>query len=94
MKTKGECPLCEKQYHKRNRETHHHVYPKMYYHGRGPLVEVCAKCHSEFNHDYPMSHERVWSKEECLQNWSDFCKSKGKWMLKVYPQLKGEYGVV
>jgi len=38
-----------------------------------------------------MSHDRVWTKEECLQNWSDFCKSKGKWMLKVYPGLKKEF---
>lgn len=94
MKTKGECPLCEKQYHKRNRKTNHHVYPKMYYHGIGPLVEVCQSCHSEFNRNYPMSYDSVWSKAECLQNWFDFCKSKSKWMLKAYPQLKGEYGVV
>lgn len=92
MKMIGVCPLCEHSYQKKNRKTRHHVYPRVWYHGKGQLVNVCQCCHSEFNHDYPMNH--VWSKDECLQNWSDFCKSKGKWMLQIYPQLKGEYGVV
>lgn len=88
MKTKGSCPLCDLQYHKKRRPTNHHVFPRVWYHGIGPLVEVCSDCHQEFNHDYPMRSQ--WSKEECLQNWSDFCKSKGKWMYQVYPHLKQE----
>jgi hypothetical protein len=85
---KGSCPLCEKQYNRKNRKTHHHIFPRTWY-GNGVRVEVCQKCHQvEFNHLYPMNHK--WSRGECLQNWSDFCKSKGKWMLKVYPELKNE----
>jgi hypothetical protein len=90
MKEQGCCPLCERQYNKKNRKTHHHVFPKQWYGAGGVQVEVCQKCHQiEFNHLYPMNYK--WSKEECLQNWSDFCKSKGKWMLKVYPELKKEF---
>jgi hypothetical protein len=90
MKKKCKCPLCEEQYHKRNKKTRHHVFPKMWYHGLGPQVDVCESCHKKFNSIYTMNRDDKWEKECCLQNWSDFCKSKGKWMYKVYPQLKKE----
>lgn len=87
-KIEGKCPLCEKQYHKRNRLTHHHVFPKTWYHGLGPQVEVCQKCHSEFNRAYPMKPGESWCEELCLINWSQFCEKKRVKMTEVYPQLK------
>ena len=87
MKTFGNCPLCGKNYSKRNRRTEHHILPKVWYKGEENCkVEVCQTCHQrEFNHEYPML--QVWTKKQCINNWVLFCRSKGQNALELYPQI-------
>lgn len=87
----GKCPLCGQQYFGNAvKKTHHHVLPKLWYHGKGPLVEVCSVCHQEFNHSNPMDFDNRWSKKDCIWRWIRFCKSKGKNALEVYPEIVEE----
>ena len=72
---KGSCPVCKKTYLKSNYATHHHVFPKEYYNGSGPIAELCLLCHREFEKKNP--HEYVWTKKECWERWANFLLSKG-----------------
>lgn len=89
MEKVSRCPLCDEEYNKKEKRilTHHHVWPKLYYHGRGPLVEVCSACHQEFNHNNPMNPECRWSKKQALWRWIRFCQSKGKNLFDAYPEM-------
>lgn len=90
MEKLGSCPLCGREYLSVDKRTHHHVLPKLWYNGKGPLVEVCRACHSEFNHNNPMDSENRWSKKDALWRWIRFCKAKGKEAFNIYPELLEE----
>lgn len=84
------CPVCGNQYglghgHPR-RESRHHIFPSVMYPGSQTVVHVCQKCHDEFNKLYPYRGQK-WTRDECLENWKDFCTLKGKDILVIYPHL-------
>jgi len=87
MKKLDKCPLCNMRYSKRVKKTRHHIFPRAWYHNSTLLVDVCSKCHEEFNQLYRMDIKRPWSRKQCLQNWIDFCRKKGKEAFNVYPQI-------
>ena len=88
----GQCPVCEEKYTTDNRKSHHHIFPKMFYgESLNVVVEVCQRCHcKEFNHLYKMNPWHRWSKQTCVNNWINFCRSKGKNALEIYPELLKE----
>ena len=90
----GNCPLCDKPYSVENNRTKHHVFPS-YWHKKGVYgriagitVYACQNCHEkEFNTLYPMNLKNPWTPAECLIYWIQFCYSKSKDALLIYPQL-------
>jgi len=87
--TKDSCPICDCEYKgKHHRRTSHHIFPRWWY-KNSITVYACSKCHQlEFHKIYPMKYKEVWSISECMQNWVQFCKSKGKNAYEIYPELK------
>lgn len=90
---KGKCPLCNQPYTADNNRTRHHIFPRYWkkqgVYGRiqGITVEVCEKCHEEYNYTYPMHLQEPWKPAICLINWMQYCYSKGQEPLRLYPQL-------
>ena len=81
----GRCPICNRAYGRGNQHTRHHLFPKVWYRD-GIKLDVCHLCHQvEFNNIYKMNH--YWTRKECFNNWVNFCKSKGKNALEIYPEL-------
>lgn len=83
------CPLCGRNYSNYRQRSMHHVLPKTWYHGGGPLAEICVECHREFNIMFPMRY--VWSTTECISKFATFCEYKGKHIFNVYPHLQSYY---
>lgn len=82
----GRCPVCSREYTYKNYRTEHHVFPRSWYHGAGPLVEMCSDCHFHgFNRDNPMTY--VWTTKECIKRLAEFCAKKGRNAFALYPQL-------
>lgn len=90
METNCKCPLCGNEYKSQDDKTHHHLLPKTWYNGKGPLLEVCKGCHVEFNHFNKMNLNERWSKKDCLWRWIAFCRNKGKNAFDAYPELYKE----
>ena len=81
------CPVCDRKFDKGNYKTRHHIFPKYWYESN-VVVEVCHTCHQvEFNNMFPIGH-RVWSLEQCINNWVKFCKLHKKDALKIYPSIE------
>jgi hypothetical protein len=81
------CPICNRHYCCENIKTGHHIFPKFWYHGEGPKIPICRKCHDDFNYKNQM-FKTVWTREECIDRLARFCRAKGKKMLRIYPQLE------
>ena len=83
------CPLCDSPYshkHPRHRSTHH-IFPRTWYPNSTLTVEVCWKCHDEFNRKFMNNARGRWSNVECVRFWISFCYLKGKVATRIYPQL-------
>lgn len=81
------CPICERAYGKNRSKTRHHIFPRWWYR-IGIVVIACSDCHQrQFHKKYPMVYGEIWTRYECVQNWVDFCKSKGKNAYVIYPEL-------
>ena len=50
----GTCPVCGEH----TKMTRHHVFPKRFYGGSGPLVLLCRACHWTVE-DYIPKHEKM-----------------------------------
>jgi len=83
------CPICGHVYSSYRQFSRHHVFPKLWYHGGGPIAEICTICHREFHKIYQMAY--VWKPKDGLEKFKEFCKTKGKDMLKIYPHLNHFY---
>jgi len=85
MGSRGKCPICDNQCDCHNTLTHHHIYyPKRDYE-LNTLVNICDRCHRDFNLQYKfINPPEAW---ECLMNFMRFCKSKDKNALIIYPEL-------
>lgn len=87
----GLCPICGLPYEVGSsmprRKSRHHVFPRRWYPSSTLVVEVCQRCHDEFNRDYQNMAIRRWSKVECVNSWVTFCYVKGKNALRLYPEL-------
>lgn len=49
----GTCPKCNVD----GPITVHHIYPKRFYGGRGPLVKICRTCHDELERYIPLNEK-------------------------------------
>jgi hypothetical protein len=85
------CPICDLPYEeghdKPRRKSKHHIFCRVWYPSSTLTVDVCQKCHDEFNRDYQNKAIRRWSKVECVNSWVTFCYVKGINALRSYPQL-------
>ena len=86
MKDVGKCPLCNEPYGRNNHRTAHHVFPLNVYPNSLLKVEVCQKCHGEFNNLY--NHTLQLDRRTWLVRWIMFTRSKLKDPYKIYPQLR------
>lgn len=86
----GKCLICGQSHTvRKHRKTTHHLFPQIWYGEDGMQVKACFQCHIiDFNAMYPINVEKPWTVSECVQNWINFCKTKGKNAFDIYPQLK------
>ena len=83
------CPICGKEFTEGNtryRHSRHHIYPRFWYPSSNLFAIVCQDCHNEFHRENKMLSRR-WSMNECLQRWLNFCFSRGKDPIAIYPHL-------
>jgi hypothetical protein len=86
MKDIGNCPLCGNIYGKNNHKTFHHCFPVNVFPNSQLKVEVCQKCHGEFNKLY--EHTEKLDRPTWLKRWILFVISKKKKPYEIYPQLR------
>lgn len=88
------CPICERVYgegssHPR-RKSKHHIFPKRWYPDSTVTVDVCQKCHDDFNATFMCADcksNRRWSKVESVRFWISFCYLHDKVATRIYPEL-------
>lgn len=54
--------------------TKHHIFPKRFFNGRGPIQELCRQCHDEIERMIP-AYTKL-TQEEYLQIVEDFLQVK------------------
>lgn len=59
--SESKCPKCNTHYPKCSSRCHprarsrHHVYPKRYFHGEGPVRVFCRRCHDQLERMIPFA---------------------------------------
>ena len=65
------CECCQGLFQKKEMSWHH-IWPKEWYHGSGPLAHCCITCHRLFEKLNP--HVYVWDTRDAETRWAKFCE--------------------